>query len=321
MGAQSAPLVARVSWRRRWKNELLYLLAWVALGLLGRCPLRWLRPLGRRLGLWGFRLAGSERRRALRNLEAADLELEPRARIGLCREVFARLGHAVLEALALPRLGRNGRPLARFDAASLRLLGAEGGAVVTTAHLGNFELLAAAIAAERDQPVYVLARRSYDPRFTALLERRRRAAGVIPLWVEDRSCALRALRVLRAGSWVGVLIDRGPREGGELLPFFGRPAPTDLLAAGLSRVAQVPLHVGWVERREGEGAGASSEQRVTLEAISASGDDRARGDDRASDLARGDDLAVIGAATERLERQIRQHPADWLWTLDRWRDR
>ncbi|PID38510.1 MAG: hypothetical protein CSB49_05245 [Proteobacteria bacterium] len=288
---------------RRLKNHLLYGLGRALLAALSGCPLSWLRPVGRALGRAGYRLASHERRRALTNLAAADLGLAEGERRRLCREVFARLGHVVVEALALPRLVRRG-PLARFDARAVALLARAGGAVVTTAHLGNFELLAAAIAQRRGEPVYVLARRSYEPRFTALLERRRRQVAVVPLWVEDRSCALRALRALRAGAWVGVLIDRAPRAGGEALPFFGRGAPTDLLAAGLARVAAVPLHVGWVERREGARAGDGAGQQVSLVPTDAN-DDRAR----------------IAEATARLESAIRARPADWLWTLDRWRDR
>ncbi len=293
------------------KNLILFHLGRGLLALLSHCPEAWIRPLGRALGALGAILARRERRRAIQNIARSDLNLNGVAQERLLHEVFARFGQSLLEALALERLrsrlaggeGEVNTSWVSWAAPSVSLVRRSGGAVVVTAHLGNFELLAAAIAAQRGEPLFVLAKRSYDPRFSAILEARRRALGVIPLWVEEKTCALQALRALRRGAWVGILVDRAPRLSGVARPFLGREAPTEGLAAGLARASGVPVHVALIQR--GAGGESADRHRVSVAPLAAPGTEEGR---------------VTDLITRRLEAEIRRRPEDWLWTLDRWRD-
>lgn len=293
---------------RRLKNGVIYLLLRGLVALLSWTPRRMVVPLGRFLGRCARVFARRERQRALDNIAASSLALSREEHGALVREVFANLGASVIEALVLQRLQSRlvgEQPWVEIPAAAQLVLqrAAERGrgVVFVTAHVGNFELLAAAIA-QLHGTVHVLARRSYDPRLTRLLERRRQRCGVEPLWVDDRHHLLATLRVLRAGGWVGVLLDQ-PVRGAPEVPFFGRSAPTSTLAARLQRSQGASLLVGFLRR--GMSPKGLPTHQLTVEEI---------------EPTEGiDDLTLTAALTTRIEDEVRARPVDWLWTLDRWR--
>jgi KDO2-lipid IV(A) lauroyltransferase len=129
-----------------------------------------------------------------------------------------------------------------FDASIERLerVHARGrGLIVCTAHIGNWELLAAGLRRRGLEGAVVGTRKQHDSSADWLVEMRR-AYGVESL--PQRSSPRQLLEVLRAGRTLGLLCDLEVRRiAGEFLPFFGMPALTMTAPAALARAAGLPL--------------------------------------------------------------------------------
>jgi KDO2-lipid IV(A) lauroyltransferase len=249
-------------------------------------------------------------RRTLANLELA---LGPGDHRAIARGVRAHAARLALEWARLSRAARSAderartaewvRELVELDPSIARLRelhGAGRGVLIVTAHLGNWELLAARLSVEGFPGAVVGRVKRNDPLADWLRELR----GAFDLPTLDQEAHPRPLlAALRAGGLLGLLTDLAPRHvAGELAPFFGRPALTMTAPAALARATGLPLvPVRCVAR------GA----RYVLEVEEPLRLDAAR--DRAG--ARADLLARMNAV---FERWIRATPEQWAWYQPRW---
>lgn len=179
------------------------------------------------------------------------------------------------------------------------------GALIVTAHLGNWELLAARLRRAGHRGAVVGYRRPNDSS-SRWLETMRRAYGVETLPQHENPRAI--LRRLQQGAIVGLLADLEVRRlDGEFLPFFGRPALTMTAPAALARANRSPLLPARCvfDARRG---------RYVL-----SFDAPLHLDDALPRAARALDLATRLNAT--FERWIRETPEQWAWHQPRWRTR
>ncbi len=120
-----------------------------------------------------------------------------------------------------------------------RVLAEGRGAIVVTAHIGNWELLCARLSRRGQRGAVVGRVRQRDSSHRWLIDMRK-AYGVetIP---QDAS-ARAPLRVLKDGGVLGLLTDLHVRRiDGVDVPFFGIPARTVTAAAGFARLHQAPL--------------------------------------------------------------------------------
>lgn len=183
------------------------------------------------------------------NLELAFGPGEHRA---LARGVRTHTARLVREWLKLSRAAANEKKRAELerwvedtvelDASLARLVAVERagrGVLIATAHIGNWELLAAAVRLAGHPGAVIARQKPNDPIarwFTAL----RGALGVETL--DQNAPPRRALEVLRDGRVLGVLADLAPRRlAAETLTFFGHPALCMTAPAALARAAKVPI--------------------------------------------------------------------------------
>lgn len=234
------------------------------------------------------------------NLQHVWTCLPHKGRLRLLREMFIHLGRSALECVVLHRLaGRFGTPAdpVRFSPGALEALmqaAAPGkGVLYVTAHMGNWELMGAAVA--RHLPVSVLYKPSYDPRFTRMICRFREAHGVRGIDVSRPGHLKKVLRALRQGSVVGVLLDQ-PSEAGEMIPFLGRPAPTSTLVTTMARRTGAAVVAGFIVRQ------GRARHEVSIVPLGQAG--------RPPD---------VRACLKPMERAITRAPAQWIWSLNRWR--
>jgi len=177
------------------------------------------------------------------------------------------------------------------------------GVVVVTAHIGAWELFARRIAAV-GIPCGTAAKKSHDPRITALLQDTREQAGVRVFWRGTPMSAREILRFLQRENGIfGILIDQDTRVAGHFVPFFGRPAFTPRAAGDLAARLGAPLVFCCVHRV------ARGLHRMVVRPI-----DVALTGDRDRDS-----LALTAAATRVIEDEIRQRPDEWVWMHPRWR--
>ena len=249
----------------------------------------------------------SRRRLALANLALAFPELAAAERRRICRRSFQHLAVLFAElcaTLAHP-LERTLRTLSLDGLHHLRgVMETHGRALVLTAHLGNWELLAVAHRLA-GYPLAVVVRPLDSPWLDALAERLRRKSGVG--LIAKRGALRPVLRALAAGRMVGILLDQNAsRSEGVFVPFFGRPASTSRSLALLALRTGAPVVPIFIRRDPAGG------HRVTIRpplAAPAAG----AGEGAVAELTR--------RCTEAIEAAIREAPDQWLWVHNRWRTR
>lgn len=179
-----------------------------------------------------------------------------------------------------------------------------GRALVLSAHLGNWELLAAAHRVA-GYPLAVVVRPLDVPWLNALAVRFRQKAGVE--LIAKRGALRPVLRALEAGRLVAVLLDQNAsRSDGLFVPFFGRLASTSRSLAVLSLRTGTPIVPIFIRREAGH------RHRVSIHPPLA-------------DVPDGPLEARVAAVTARcaeaIEAAIRAMPDQWLWMHNRWRTR
>ena len=258
--------------------------------------------IGRALGMAAYLVLPRPRRLAVEHLGIAFPGLDVRARRRLARSTFRHAGESFAELALWPRLAEQPEyvvvdGLAALDAA----VGPGRGCIAVAAHVGNWELLAAAIA-HRGYPLTVVARRVHEERFHHLIARFRIGAGIETLLREDPRFWHALRDALRRGRIVALLIDQDTRGAGVFVPFFGRPAHTPPGAALLALRGRVPVITAFIQRRPGGG------HLVRMAAVPL-GEGNGRG--RVTEL--------TARFTAAIEAQIRRAPAEWVWWHERWR--
>jgi len=283
------------------------------LALVLAFPLGWLLarlPAG--AGLWMGRRLGDlawvalPRRRALarENLARAFGGERPPAEIHrLARRSFEHLGMSLVEGCVL-LFRPAGALLSRVDVAGhehLEKAAAEGkGVLLLSAHLGNWELLAASHALTAFE-LSIVVRPLDQPLLDRLVERVRRRSGAE--LIAKRRAVREMLDALRRGRMVGVLLDQNSsRSEGVFAPFFGIPASTSKGLAVISLrtgAAVVPVFIRRVDR---------GRHRVEFGAPLPVPAD-------------GGIVAYTAAFNRAIEAAIRRAPEQWLWMHERWRTR
>jgi len=291
---------------KRWKQALLFGLAWPLLALLARLPASWAVCLGRALGQAAYLLDRRHRRVALKNLALAFPEMSAQDRKALALRSFQNAATTFLE---VPRLGR-----APFEEILNRVRpeGAEHffsalsegkGVLVLTGHFGNWELMAL-YTGMRGLRVAFVARALDNRFFDRWMNRIRSRSGnrVIP----KRGALLQVLRLLRKGWAVGFLMDqRVTGREGVFVDFFSRPAGSSAALALLAcRYGAPVLPVYVVREPSGVRHRLCIEPRIPVV--------------RTGDLKR-DVVENTQRFQKVLERIVREHPDQWFWLHRRWR--
>ncbi len=243
-------------------------------------------------------------------------ERSPAEREEIARAVFVHLAQSFAELLAL-RSARRAELLDRVEVEGLDVLAAAAGVtasrgvLVVCAHLGNWELACAKVAA-LGVPITLVYRAPRQPVLDRLLLALRARAGSEPGGVPAElipmgRAGLPVLRALEAGRNVLVMLDQNARrEEGVFVPFFGRPACTRSGPLALAALRGHPVVPAFIHREpDGLGHRLVIEPPLALEPGAA---------DDGEALRRN-----VERATQAIERAVRAWPGQWIWTHRRWR--
>jgi KDO2-lipid IV(A) lauroyltransferase len=304
----SVDRAASVPWPKRLRRAVRARLVLGLVRAIGLLPRELALALGRGLGWLAFVLLHGERRRALEHLAGAMPELAGPARRRIARDAFVNLGACAAEVAQLERLDPVLPAYVELPDEARALLAAAlehgRGAVLVTAHLGNWELLARRLAREF-AGLAVVAREMQAASHLEAMEALRSSGGVRTLWRGRPGATREMLRVFRENRMLGLLIDQDTKVQSVFVPFFGRLASTPRAAGDLSVRMGAPLIGAFIQRR------ADGGHRIEARLISA-----ATTGDREADGA-----ALTAAATRAIEEAIRARPHEWVWMHRRWKTR
>ena len=220
----------------------------------------------------------------------------------VARGMYLSLARGVLELVGMLFRGPERRLSEAFPWARIEALRASSqGAVIATAHTGNWDLVACAVASR--MPLTVVTKRLHVRAADALWQRTRSRRGV--RLVQAGGAARAAARALGAGEFVAMLVDQAPerRRGAVRLPFLGAPAWVDLSPALCALRARSPLVVAFPRRLPG-GAHTVEIADVLTPPLHPT---------------REWAVEAMTQVTVLLERFVREHPEQWLWMHRRWK--
>lgn len=271
--------------------------------VLSRTPLAFNRALGRFVGRLCAVLLRKQRRLAMSNLDLAYRgKLNDRTKRRIVRGVFENAGIVVAEFPKLHLLARqNGERL--VDVKGAEFLEPGRGAILVSSHMGNWEWMAPSLAGLgiRVAEVVNTYRDEVQDRW---IDEFRRRGGISTIPKDGAIMAL--VKLLAEGTNVGLLCDQSPKRNALPVTFFGHGCWTSPGPALLALRTRAPVHyVAFWRRPDGRYALEVS-PRIEFQ--------------RTGDI-RDDALALTQIFQDHIERAVRAHPEQWLWTYPRWKDR
>ena len=265
-----------------------------------RLPLRAARSIGGFLGELGWLVLRRHRNRALANIAIAFPGWSGVERRATIRRMFHGVGQSLLELCWLPNLDREmlARTTEVHDAHYIdEALAGGRGTLIFTAHLGNWEWLAATVSL-LGHPLTVLQRERDEPDLNRFIMEMRAQFGMRTIGRKSESSALEMFRALRRGELLAFLIDQTIRTESVKVPFFGKPALTPIGPARLAVRAGAPVMICFIERRNGK-------QIVRFH----------------KPFTSSDAYEITARLTAAIEEQVRRAPDQWVWFHNRWKER
>ncbi|HHL72044.1 MAG TPA: hypothetical protein ENJ29_06005 [Bacteroidetes bacterium] len=271
-------------------------------------PLTAARGLGRALGWLTFTAVRIRRDVTLENLRHAFPEKDEREIKAVALATYKQFGMMMVEYLRMPKI----RPQDIFsllhvaDDSPLRQAHAAGkGAILLTAHFGNWEYLGIHVTASGYPTTYLFQEQS-NPLVDALIRDYRVGIGmdVVPRGMAVRS----TLRALQKGRFVAFVADQDAGRNGIFIDFLGRPASTPTGPARFAIKAGAPVVFCLCYRDEGGDLHGYYETLYDpATAGAASPDETVR--------------TILTLYNRTLEKWIRDYPDHWFWMHKRWKTR
>ena len=274
-------------------------------------PERLLPNLANGLGILAYYIIGSRRKTGLKNISMVfGTTISKKGVSGLAKTNFKSISRDMLEfaySYASPRIQRflTKNFSVRGEENLDRALQKGKGVIMISAHIGNFPLIGAKLAA-RGYHFWLIYK---DPENIYLKTKAKQWAdhlgiGVIP-YKPRRVCASESLKTLKSNGIVFLLIDQNPRKNqGVEVAFFGYKVPTysgPIVMALRTGAAIVPV---FTHRNDN-----NTETITILPELSLT-----RSANRKQDIV--DNLNAINSLYEKW---IKQYPDQWWWIHRRFR--
>ncbi len=219
------------------------------------------------------------------------------------REVYRHLGMVAAEMARIPLLAQfkfDYWVQTRGSKAIREALDNGKGALVVSAHMGNWEYGGAWGAANGYPVSYVVASQA-NPGIEEIIDDIRRSSGIEI--IKKANAARGILDGLKRNRLIAIMMDQDAHDAGVFVPFFDRPASTPRGAATFALKTGAPIFI-MLTHRAGNGKTRVEFVPVPVEKTK----------DKQEDIRR-----ITAWITARLEQGIRENPEQWLWLHRRWK--
>ncbi len=269
-------------------------------------PKKHIVRIGRLLGLFAYILDRRHRRIVRRNLRFIYPQWSRDRVRQVSMRVFQNAGITILEIFQMTCLSSKDildRVRIRGEENLVNAMKSPYGAILISAHLGNWEMSGLCVSRYLNQPLVVPARKIFPRALDRWMRGLRTRFGAIIL---DKKRALPTMaRMLRQGNVLGLLIDQGTKlsEGVEVT-FFGKTVTATPAAALLARRYNSPVLPGFCVRESDNSLTLILKPPLSLQKTKDS---------------RADLQANTQIMTDAIEEAVRAYPEQWFWFHKRWK--
>lgn len=292
---------------KKIRRKIYYYAAFIASKIVLILPYKFsVNTLGTFFGKLGYYFAISASRKARKNLKRCFPEKSKAEIVAICKQVFINQGKNFFELANFPKMDSAFiRSISTIENQHLikESLEKGKGILFVSAHTGNWEITAAAVA-DFGVPVNVVAKKIYIEGLNNMLVKYRTSKNVNVILRDAPDTARKLLRALKRGEIIAMLIDQDTQVPGVFVDFFGRKAYTPSGLATIALRTGADVLVGLDQRIDRFGHKTVVSGPITIEP---SGDNKK------------DIVNLTQKATNILEEHIRKNPTEWVWFHERWK--
>ena len=281
-----------------WVDHLLKGLAW----LVNHLPRRWAVACGRTLGVWLYFIFPYRKDVAHSNLLRAFPDYSPKRRRAILHRTYQHFGIMLVDFFRMPLLtGDNLSSVIDMEEDQLQdAMRKENGALIMSAHIGNWELI-----------VPALTKNGY-PLVTVMVPQRGPGGSFIrsirdstdSQWISKKSSTRTMLRLLKDGKYLALAGDQDSRRSGVWVSFFEQQSSRPRGGAVFALQSGAPMLAGWCLLQD--------DYRYQLKFTPIPTDNLPPGKE-----------AAIRELTQRyitsVEEAVRQHPEQYFWFHRMWK--
>lgn len=266
-------------------------------------PAKLRQELGNLLGRVFWLIVPAKRKKLAINNIGLGLGIDERQAHSLAKASVVRFGPMFTEVLYMPRINKNN--IDQFVTLNGEqhldnALALGRGAVIATAHSGNWELLGASLAMH-GFPIVAVVQRQTNAAMDRFINEYRTNAG---MHVTYNQSVREMVKLLGAGKIIGLLMDQDSRQYGVFVEFFSRPASTPRGAAALGRLNNAPIVPAFIAANPDGTHTVIIHPHVLVQKTA----------DREDDI-----RTTTQRLTQIIESHIRQYPHEWFWLHNRWK--
>lgn len=250
---------------------------------------------------WPF-IPARRRRMAVENVSVC-LGAAHEEAVRIAKASWVRFGPMLFEVMRFPVLKPRFLEMAEIEGAAYLWEGLSlgRGAVIASAHTGNWELMGGVLAAA-GFPTVGVAMRQKEAGFDRFINEYRRGVG---MHVTYKDNVREMFALLKKGWAIGLLMDQdSDHRSGIVFDWFGRPTNFVQGPAALARHQNAPIVPGYIHRLPDGRHRILFYPPIFVE----------RTKDKAADIRR-----AMEAVSRTLEQHIRRYPEEWFWLHDRWK--
>ena len=272
-------------------------------------PGSWLYNFAQGIANLGYLIARKHRRLALESLTVAFGKDKSKREIEqIARDCFSYMAKGAVELMFLmerPQLLKKRVKLVGRENLDYAL-SRDKGAILISAHFGNFPLMLARLSLEGYKTAGIM-RPMRDSRVEKFFQEKRLKLNIKTIYSQPRkACVDASIRSLRNNELVFIPIDQNFGAGGVFVDFFGRKAATATGPIVMAKRTGAVIIPCFITRQKDDTHKIIFEPPLDLE----------EGKDGKNSI-----LINTQKLTDIIESYIRKYPAEWSWVHRRWKSR
>ena len=265
-------------------------------------PSMWQR-IGKVIGIvcWLF-VPGKRKKMATENIKIS-LSVDEYQATEIAKQSTTRFGKMFMEVLYMPKFkltGMKGYVKLQGSEHMAEALKHGKGAILATAHSGNWELIGPTLAMH-GFPIIGVAQKQTNADMDKFINEYRSMSG---MHITYKTGVREMVKMLGEGRIIGLIIDQDAHKDGVMVEFFGRLASTPQGAGALARMKDSPIVPAFITENKDGTHNLILHPPVWVQ----------KTDSREDDV-----LKITQELTKMIEDHVSQYPHEWFWLHNRWK--